>query len=118
MAPGLQMKLGGVHWLEDAKKILKEEFPGRISTGAADLAKKADKAIDVLNQVVTLGGLIGDPGPKSDVMGGAAIGIAEWILGIVVGMTLDKHRKTIQSKLGVTAEQLNNFFGIKSRSKK
>lgn len=118
MLPGLKIRLAGVHWLEDAKKILKEEFPGKFSSTVSDLAEKADSAIDVFNWVVTLGGLRGDPGPGSNVLGNTAVSLAEWVLKLVIRSTLEEHRETLQSKVGISSQQLNRFFGIERPKEK
>lgn len=118
MNPGMKITLEGVRWLVDTKKLLREEaaesgsqFLKDAANKVADVAESVDEAVDTFNRIVTLGGLLGDPG-KSDVLGDTAENLSEWLAGIVAEIILSTNREAIQSALGVSEEQINQFFGL------
>jgi hypothetical protein len=112
MDRGLEIKLGGVKSFVDLKALLRREFPGKFTDAVTGYMKDADILIDTMKDVVTLGGILGDPGPKSDIAQSLAVKASEKVLGWVVGQALSEHWSEIQGALGVTDKQLEEFFGL------
>ena len=117
MDRGLKIKLGGVKSFVDLKEVMRQESPEwlkGLTNAATELMKKYDDSVDWWNNFVTLGGLLGNRGPKSDVAKSIAVEAGETYLGWVVSGMLREHWHEIQGALGITDKQMESFFGLGS----
>lgn len=113
---GLKIKLGEVETFVDLKALAREESPswakGAVEK-ATGLMKSYDDAVDTVNGILTLGGLLGSE-PKSDVAKDMAVSLAETYLGWVIqGMLRDQWSK-IKESIGLSDQQIEEFFGVPS----
>lgn len=115
MDRGLKVTLGPIKTFVDLKEIMMEEAPGWLK-GAAEVAaggmKKYDDAVDAWHNITTLGGLLDDLGPKSDVAKDIAVSEANDRISNLIRVTLHEHWREIQEAVGVTDEQIENFLGL------
>lgn len=115
MDRGLKITLGGVKSFVDLKEIMKQESPDwlkGLTSKATDLLRRYDDTVDWWNNFITAGGLVGDPGPKSDVATPIATSVAETVLSWTVRGILRDQWHEIQAALGLTDLQIANFFGL------
>lgn len=100
----------------DLKEVLKREFPGKISETVTEYMSKVDNAVDSWNKFITLGGLLGNPGPKSNIAKSLAVSVSESALGPVIRYVLWTYSAQIQAAAGITDAQLENFLGTGDES--